>query len=242
MMNDLRPIKLTDEAREKLGKVSTATLTSQLILHGFKNCFLNGVRPLKPDTKMIGYAVTVRFVPAREDMPARMADLSVNPQRLAVESVGPDDVLVMDGRGETRGAVFGDVMALRMAVLGAAGFVTDGSVRDTPACEEIDLPIYLKEQQATRSNLYHHPADWNVVIGCGGVLIEPGDVIVGDGEGVVAIPAHVAESVAMASYEQEVREMHVLEMVKAGRSTLEIYPPNEETRAEFEAWRIEKGL
>lgn len=241
-MTKLRPTILTAEAKKKLFEVSTATLTSQLIVHGFRNTFLNGVAPLKPDNRMVGYAVTLRFVPAREDMPAKMADLSVNPQRLAVESVGPDDVLVIDAFGETRGAVFGDVFAHRLKALGAAGFVTDGAVRDTPACAEIDLPIYLKAKQATRSNVHLHPADWNVQIGCGGVLIEPGDVIVGDGEGVVAIPAHVAESVAYASYEQEVREMHVIEMVQAGRSTVGIYPAGEVTQAEFEAWRKEKGL
>ncbi|MFT5196895.1 MAG: 5-oxopent-3-ene-1,2,5-tricarboxylate decarboxylase [Cellvibrionaceae bacterium] len=241
-MKKSRSVSLTSDAKEKLGKVSTATLTSQLILHGFKNTFLNGVEPLKANSRMIGYAVTVRFVPAREDMPAKVADLSVNPQRLAVESVGEEDVLVMDARGDGRGAVFGDILALRIAMLGAAGFVTDGSVRDTPACENIDLPIYLKEKQATRSNLYHHPADWNVTIGCGGVLIEPGDVIVGDREGVVAIPAHVAESVAHASYEQELREMHVIDMVKSGKSTVGIYPAGDATMAEFEAWRKEKGI
>ncbi len=241
-MTNIRPVVLTDEAKEKLEKVSTATLTSQLISHGFRNTFLNGVVALKPNSRMVGYAVTVRFVPAREDMPAKVSDLSVNPQRLAVESIGSDDVLVMDAFGETRGAVFGDVFAHRLVALGAAGFVTDGAVRDTPSCEEIDLPIYLRAKQATRSNVHLHPADWNVTIGCGGVLIEPGDVIVGDDEGVVAIPVQVAESVAHAGYAQEIREMYVIEMVQAGRSTVGIYPADEATKAEFETWRKEKGL
>lgn len=241
-MNELRPVELSEGALSKLSMVSTATLTSQLIVHGFRNTYLNGVLPLNTGRKMVGYAVTMRYVPAREDMPARMTDLSINPQRLAVESVGPGDVLVMSSGGETRGAVIGDIFAQRIAVLGAAGFVTDGALRDTPGCKEIDLPIYLKTRQATRSNVHLHPADWNVQIGCGGVLIEPGDIIVGDDEGVVAIPAHVAESVIAASYEQEVREMHILEMVKAGRSTVGTYPPSDETLAEFEAWRKERGI
>lgn len=237
-----RPISLTAEAKEKLAKVSTATLTSQLILHGFKNCFLNNVLPLKPDNRMLGYAVTVRFVPAREDKPAEMVDLSINPQRLAVESVGIDDVLVMDAFGETRGAVMGDILAARLAALGAAGFVTDGAVRDTPGCLAIDLPIYLQKAQGTRSNIHLHPADWNVTIGCGGVLIEPGDIIVGDGEGVVAIPSAVAEAVAQAAYDQEIRERFVLEKVQAGESTLGLYPFNERYEAEFDIWRLAKGL
>ncbi|MEM7336935.1 MAG: ribonuclease activity regulator RraA [Chloroflexota bacterium] len=241
-MKPTRPITLTAVAKDKLHKVSTATLTSQLILHGFKNTFLSGLWRLSGNGRMVGYAVTVRFVPAREDMNEKMADLANNPQRQSVESVGPDDVLVMAARGETRGAVIGDIFAMRMKQLGAAGFVTDGSVRDTPGCAEIGLPIYLKARQATRSNVWHHPADWNVPVGCAGVLIEPRDIIIGDEEGVVAIPAHVAEAVAHASYEQEIKETFVLERVEAGQSTIGLYPFNDEMAAEFTRWREAKGL
>lgn len=236
-MDDKRPFTLTPAAKEKLTKVSTATLTSQLIGHGFSNTFLTGVRPLRPDLRMVGYAVTLRFVPGREDMVAKTAVLSQNPQRLAIEAVGPEDVLVAEARGELRSAVIGDILAWRMKVLGAAGFVTDGALRDTPGCAEIDMPIYLQAPQATRSNVWHHPADMNVPIGCAGVLIMPGDVIVGDGEGVVAIPAQVAEDVAHAAYEQELREAFVLELVKAGASTLDVYPHKGETLTAFAAWR-----
>jgi len=236
-MSNTRPVTLTETTKEQLRSVSTATLTSELIVHGFRNTFLTGIYPLRPDLQMVGYAVTLRFAPAREDMPATVADLTVNPQRLAVEAIGEEDVLVADARGEIRGAVFGDIFAHRLSALGAAGFVTDGSVRDTPSCAEIDLPIYLQAVQATRSNLWHHPADWNVPVGCGGVLIMPGDIIVGDGEGVVAIPAHVAEIVAANAYDQELRELHAIEMVKAGHSTVGIYPVTDQTSAEFEAWR-----
>jgi len=239
-MPNIRPVTLTETTKEQLRAVSTASLTSQLILQGFRNTSLTGIYPLRPDLQMVGYAVTLRFVPAREDMPAQAADLSTNPQRLAVEAIGEEDVLVVDARGEIRGAVFGDIFAHRIYALGAAGFVTDGAVRDTPSCAEIDLPIYLQEVQPTRSNLWHHPADWNVPVGCAGVLIMPGDIIVGDGEGVVAIPAHVAEAVAADAYEQEQRELHVIDMVKAGRSTIGIYPPTDETLAEFEIWQSQQ--
>lgn len=235
-MNPLRPFLLSPTTKEKLNSVSTATLTSQLIKHGFCNTFLTGAQPLQRGQRMIGYAVTLRFAPAREDKIAQMADLSINPQRLAVESIGPEDVLVMDARGEVRGAVFGDVFGWRIKELGAAGFVTDGSVRDTDGCREIGLPIYCTGAQATRSNLWHHPADYNVTIGCAGVLIDPGDILVGDGDGVVAIPAHVAEAVADAAYQQELREQHVIDMVRAGRSTVGIYPAGDATKDEFEQW------
>lgn len=119
-MDGKRPFLLTPAAKEKLTKVSTATLTSVLIGQGFSNTFLTGVRPLRPDLRMVGYAVTLRFVPGREDMVAKTAVLSQNPQRLAIEAVGPEDVLVAEARGELRSAVIGDILAWRMQVLGAA--------------------------------------------------------------------------------------------------------------------------
>lgn len=236
-MTQIRLVTLTPEAKDKLGRVSTATLTTQLKKHGFRNAFLTGVAPLQAAPRLIGYAVTLRFVPAREDMAARIADPRQSPQRLAVEAVGSEDVLVIEARGEVRGAVLGDILAWRMQVLGAAGIVTDGAIRDTPACGQIEMPIYMQAINANSSHAYHHPADWNIVIGCAGVLIEPGDVIVGDGEGVVALPAHIAESIAHAAYEQEKQEEQVLELVRAGYSTLDIYPPNEKSEAAYNAWR-----
>ena len=234
-MSTIRPVTLTAETKAKLRSVSTATLTTQLNYHGFQNSFLTGVAPLRPDMRMVGYAVTLRFVPSREDM--RPNPPQDNLQRQAIEATQEDDVLVIDARGELRSAVLGDILAQRLQVLGAAGIVTDGAVRDSPACAGIGLPLYVQGVQANRSSLYHHPADRNVPVGCAGVLIFPGDIIVGDGEGVVAIPAAVAESVADAAYEQELREEHILELVRGGRNTLDVYPANDSTEAEFQEWR-----
>lgn len=240
MPNTNNPI--TQDALNKLHTVSTATLTSQLIKRGFHNTFMAGLYPLRPDLRLVGYAFTLRYVPAREDMVDTLYDNTKNIQRLAVEAVGEDDVLVIDARGDVRAATLGNILATRLKARGAAGLVTDGALRDTPGFKEIDLPAYIRAPHATTSFEVHHPVDINVPIGCGGVLVMPGDVIVGDGEGVVAIPAQVAEEVARDAYEQERLEEFIQEKIRQGASILGVYPPNDETRAEFALWRRGRGV
>lgn len=225
------------EVFEKLRTVSTATLTAQLNKRGFRNTFLQGLYPLRPDLRMVGYAFTLRYVPAREDLTDTLYDNTKNMQRVAVETVGPEEVLVIDARGDVRGATLGNILATRLKVRGAAGLVTDGALRDTPNFREIDLPAYVKAAHAATSFTIHHPLEMNVPIGCAGVLIMPGDIIVGDGEGVVAIPAQVAESVALDAYEQERMEEFIQAKVAAGASILGVYPPDERTKAEYEQWK-----
>jgi 5-oxopent-3-ene-1,2,5-tricarboxylate decarboxylase/2-hydroxyhepta-2,4-diene-1,7-dioate isomerase len=232
---------LTPAALEKLRSVSTATLTSQLQKRGFRNTFLAGLTPLRPDLRLVGYAFTLRYVPAREDLADELYDNTKNIQRIAVESVGPEDVLVIDARGEVGAATLGNILAMRLKARGAAGLVTDGALRDTPGYRKLDFPSYVKAAHAATSFLIHHPVEINVPIGCAGVLVMPGDVMVGDGEGVVAMPAAVAEEVAHAAYEQERLEEFIQQKVAAGASILGVYPPNEQTRAEYEAWRQQQG-
>lgn len=225
------------EVFEKLRTVSTATLTAQLNKRGFRNTFLQGLYPLRPDLRMVGYAFTLRYVPAREDLTDTLYDNTKNMQRVAVETVGPEEVLVIDARGDVRGATLGNILATRLKVRGAAGLVTDGALRDTPNFREIDLPAYVKAAHAATSFTIHHPLEMNVPIGCAGVLIMPGDIIVGDGEGVVAIPAQVAESVALDAYEQERMEEFIQAKVADGASILGVYPPDEKTKAEYREWQ-----
>lgn len=236
-----RPVTLTPEAFEKLHQVSTATLTSQLDKHGFRYTFLQGLYPLRPDLRMVGYAFTLRYVPTREDLVDELYDNTKNVQRLAVESVEADDILVMDARGDIGAATLGNILATRLRARGARGLVTDGALRDTPGYRQLDFPAYVKGAHAATSFKVHHPLEMNVPIGCAGVLIMPGDVIVGDGEGVVAIPSAVAESVAHATFEQERLEEFIQEKIAAGASILGVYPPNDETKAEFEAWKQGAG-
>jgi 5-oxopent-3-ene-1,2,5-tricarboxylate decarboxylase/2-hydroxyhepta-2,4-diene-1,7-dioate isomerase len=232
-------VELTPEALARLGRVSTATLTAQLLARGFRHTFIAGLRPTRPDLRLVGYACTLRYVPAREDVGVRDAkpDNETNVQRRAVESIGEGEVLVVDARGELGAGVLGDILATRIWRRGAAGIVTDGSFRDSPGFAAIDLPAYHRAPNAGLSWLAHHPADLNVPIGCGGVLVLPGDVVVGDAEGVVVVPAQVAEEVAHDAAEQELVEEFALERVRAGESIRSLYPLADERRAEFERWR-----
>ncbi len=232
---------LSSEAKQALREVSTATLTSQLLKRGFRNTFLGGLTPLRPDLRMVGYAFTLRYVPMREDL-----DLEVdynnltNVQRLAVEAVDPEDVLVIDARNEIHSASLGNILATRISKRGGVGIVTDGALRDANAFRDVEIATYTRGIHATTSSTKHHPVDMNVPIGCGNVLIMPGDVMVGDADGVVAIPRHVAEEVALAAVEQERLETFVLGKIQAGASIIGVYPPDEKIRAEYEAQRGKK--
>lgn len=232
-----RSYTLSAEAFAKLRSVSTATLTVQLQKRGFRNTFLQGLTPLRPDLRMVGYAFTLRYVPMREDLLDRNYDNTKNVQRIAIETIGQDEVLMIDARGDVRAGTLGNILATRIMKRGAAGIVTDGAVRDSPAFRTIDLPTYIQASHAAVSYSIHHPLEMNVPIGCAGVLIMPGDVIVGDAEGVVAIPAQVAESVANDAYEQERLEEFLEGKIAAGASILGVYPPNEETLAEYRKWK-----
>lgn len=230
---------LRERTRELLREVSTATLTSQLLHHGVTNCFVRGLQPLRPDLRLVGQAFTLRYLPVRSELEsARLPfDNTTNPQRIAVERIGPGEVLVIDARGELGSASFGHIIATRITRRGAAGLVTDGALRDSAGFRSLDLPSYFGAPHASASSLRHHPVDLQVPIACGGVRVEPGDVVVGDQDGVVVFPLELADEVAEAGHEQERLEEYVWRRVDAGESILGVYPPSEETRA---AWRAEQ--
>lgn len=237
-----RPVGyLTDHEVIALRTVSTASLTTQLLKRGLQNTFMGGVTALRPDLRMVGYAFTLRYIPAREDLD-RSTDYDnwTNPQRVAVESVGPDDVLVIDARGDLTAASLGHILMTRVMKRGAAGVVSDGAFRDYPSISSLDLPTYAAGMHATTSFVSHHPTDMNLPVGCGGVAVFPGDVIVGDAEGVVVIPAGIAGEVARDTLEQDRFETWALQRIEGGASIRGIYPPDDETRAEYEAWKTHK--
>lgn len=237
-MSDRPAGYLSAAAEAALRRTSTATLTMQLMKRGYRNTFLTGVKPVRPELRLVGYAFTLRYIPMREDLDlAADFDNSTNLQRIAVETVEPGDVLVIDARGDIEAATLGNILATRIMVRGAAGIVTDGAFRDWPAFREIDLPTYARAAHATASPARHHPAEINGPIGCAGVAILPGDTIVGDAEGVVALPRAVAEEVAFAALEQEQLEEFLLARVAAGASIRGVYPPDERTRADYAVWR-----
>jgi regulator of RNase E activity RraA len=229
---------IAPEVLDLARQVSTATLSSQLQKNGFVHAFMLGVRPLRPDLRMAGQAFTLRYIPVREDLerPGEF-DNRTNKQRVAVESVGPGDVLVIDARGDIRAATLGNILATRIMRRGAAGIVTDGAFRDTPSIAALELPTFAGGQSPDLSTAIHHPQDINVPIGCGGVAVLPGDLIVGDGEGVVVVPLSVAESVVNAAYEQEQREEFIVSRIESGSSILGVYPPDENTLRDYEAWK-----
>jgi regulator of RNase E activity RraA len=164
-----------------------------------------------------------------------------HPQRKSIETVSAGHVLVVDCRGDTRAASAGGILLARLAVRGAAGFVSDGCVRDTPEIAAMAFPVYCAGGSAPLNLVRHHAADFQRPIGCGGVAVFPGDVIVGDGEGVVVIPRHLADEVAADAAEQEALEMFVMREIKAGKPLPGVYPPNEATRARYAQWRRKRG-
>jgi regulator of RNase E activity RraA len=233
-----RPAGLTDELAAQLGAVSTATITSQLQRRGVQNAFLNGLRPLNAGQRIVGIAHTLRYVPARPDLPKV---LGTNAQRDAVESIQPGEVLIIEARGEPHAGTIGDIFAMRVKQLGGVGVITDGALRDTPAIRDIGLAVYHQSSNAATLGRLHTPLDHQVPIACAGVTVMPGDVIVGDEEGAVVIPAGMVDEIAAASVTMETEEEFAIQRVAEGASTIGYFPLADENRAEFEAWLAERG-
>lgn len=235
---------LNPETREKLKGVSTATLCTALYKRGLRNQFIQDVHPLNSNLgNMVGEAFTLRYIPAREDLnPISVFQDRAHPQRKAVEECPPGAVMVIDSRKDARAASAGGILVSRLMKRGVAGVVTDGGFRDSPEIARLDIPAYHNRPSAP-TNLTHHQAlDINVPIGCGDVPVWPGDVVVGDGEGVVVIPAHLADEIAAEAVEMTAFEDFVQEEVLKGRSILGLYPPTDpQTPTDFAAWRKAKG-
>jgi regulator of RNase E activity RraA len=237
------PATLSDDNRQKLRGISTATLTTALFKRGLRNTFMHGPQRINPGAAMVGEAYTMRYIPSREDLDRiEVFQNPEHPQRKGIESCPPGHVFVIDSRGDPRAASAGDILIARLMKRGAAGIVTDGGFRDTPEIARLALPAYHTRPSAPTNLTRHHAVDLNVPIGCGGVAVYPGDIIVGDGEGVVVIPAHLAHEVAEEAHEMTVFEEFVLERVLDGRSIIGLYPPTDpKTKAEYAEWRRAKG-
>lgn len=235
---------LKPETRALLAKVSTATLCTALFKRGLRNQFIQDVRPLNPSLpNMVGEAFTLRYMPAREDLnPISVFADRAHPQRKAVEECPPGAVFVIDSRKDARAASAGGILVSRLMKRGVAGVVTDGGFRDSPDIARLPFPAYHARPSAPTNITLHHAIDINVPIGCGDAPVFPGDVVVGDGEGVVVIPAHLADEIAAEATEMTAFEDFVQERVLAGQSILGLYPPTEEANREaFAAWRRAHG-
>jgi regulator of RNase E activity RraA len=228
------------ETREKLKTVSTATLATALYKRGLRNQMIQDVRPLNPaGAPMVGEAYTLRYMPAREDLnPISVFQDRGHPQRKAVEECPEGAVLVIDSRKDARAASAGSILVSRLMKRGAAGIVTDGGFRDSADIAKLAIPAYHSRPSAPTNLTLHQAIDINVPIGCGDAPVFPGDVVVGDGDGVIVIPAHLADEIADEAVEMTAFEDFVTEQVMEGRSILGLYPATEErTRTDFAAWR-----
>lgn len=231
---------LSNATRDKLKSVSTATVATCLFKKGLKNQFIQGVHPLKKGRPtMVGEAFTLRYIPAREDLnPITIFQDPKHPQRVAVEQCPQGHVMVIDSRKDTRAASAGSILITRLMVRGAAGIVTDGGFRDSAEIAALDFSSYHNKPSAPTNLTLHQALDINVPIGCGDVAVFPGDVILGDDDGIMVIPAHLADEVAEECIKMTLFEEFVLEQVQNGKSIIGLYPlTNEKVKEEFEEWK-----
>ena len=238
-MSELRP-----ETHAKLMQVSVATLATALFKRGFRNQTIQDVRPLKAKGRnMVGPAYTLRYIPAREDR--NTIDVFRNPdhpQRKGVEDCPPGAVMVIDSRKDARAASAGDILVTRLQMRGVVGIVTDGGFRDAMKIAELDIAAYHKRPSSPTNLTRHEALDLNVPIGCGDVPVFPGDIVVGDDDSVIVIPAHLADEVAEEAKEMTAYEDFVSEQVKAGQTIIGLYPATKQENVEkFAAWRKVKG-
>jgi len=233
---------MNPETKQILENTSTASIATMLFKRGLRNQFVQNVGRLNPaGPRMVGPVYTLRYIPAREDLnPIEVFRDPNHPQRRAVEEIPPGHVLVMDCRLDATAASAGSILATRLEVRGCAGVVTDGGLRDANEIAQLGMPSFCARPSAPTNLTKHQALDLNVPIGCGGVAVFPGDIAVGDGDGVIIIPAELAEEIAAEAKGMEQYEAWVLDQVKGGASIIGLYPMNEETRARFDAFVAEQ--
>ena len=229
---------LSAELKKTLEQVSTATLTTVLLKKGVRQTFMRGPKPLIANSpRIVGEAFTLRFVPAREDLATPESWANPRSTRGAIEDMPEGVVAVADAMGITSAGIFGDILVARMKVRKVAGLVTDGAVRDGDGVKAVGLPFWCAGVAAPPSVAGLTFVNWQEPIGCGGVAVFPGDVIVADNDGAVCVPQKLAEAVAKEAVEQEAFEGWAAEEVLKGAKLPGLYPPNEETRQRYEAGR-----
>ncbi|GAA4757997.1 fumarylacetoacetate hydrolase family protein [Citricoccus nitrophenolicus] len=231
---------LTGELRTKIEETAVATITAQLRKRGIDNATIDGVRPTHPGQRILGYAKTLRYVPNREDLFKRFGG-GFNAQKRAMDTVEPDDVVVMEARGEKGTGTLGDVLALRARVRGATAVVTDGGVRDSAAVAEVGLQVYSNGAHPAVLGRRHIPWEVGGTIACGGTAVQPGDIIIGDDDGVVVVPPALLAEVVDAAWEQEQQDAWVYEQVEAGHPVDGLFPPNAEWKSKYEDYRQDRA-
>ncbi|HEY1530690.1 MAG TPA: fumarylacetoacetate hydrolase family protein [Galbitalea sp.] len=228
--------QLTDELKAKINSVGTATLSAQLRKAGYNNVSIDGLHSTKPGQRMVGCARTLRFVPNREDLFEKFGG-GYNAQKRAFDTLGVDDVLVIEARGERGTGTVGDILGMRAQVRGAAGIVTDGGVRDLDAMTALDIPTWHAGAHPAVLGRRHVPWDTDLTVACGGATVQPGDVLIGDSDGVLVIPPFLVERIVDGAIEQELEETFIAERIAAGDGVETLYPMNAEWKERFTAWR-----
>lgn len=228
--------QLSAELRDQLVRAGSATLANALYRRGFRRRMLVGVHPLAADQEpLVGPAYTLRFIPAREDLD----DMSTyaredNLHRVAIEECPSGAVLVIDTGNSLEASSMGDLMAARLRARGVSGVVTDGGFRDTPGIRATGLPAFQRQSAPPATPIALHPAALDDPVGCAGVAVYPGDVVVGDGEGVVVVPHHLVEEVAAEGAEAADYEAWAAEQINQGRSIFGLFPATAQSRAEYD--------
>jgi regulator of RNase E activity RraA len=235
-------MNLSAEQRAALAGISTATITTVLLRNGIRNAYMRGPKPLQGGCgRVVGPAFTMRFIPAREDLAVPEAWASPRSTRAAIEEMPEGVIAVADARGLTEAAIFGDILVARMRKRGVAALVTDGTMRDAAGVLACGLPVWCAGAAAPASVVGHIFAGWQEPIGCGGVAVFPGDVIVADGDGAVVVPPSLVEQVVSLGREQERFEAWALREVEKGVPLPGLYPPNEATKARYEAEKADSS-
>lgn len=237
--------EMNPQTRARLMRISTATLATLLYKRGLRNQFIQNVTKLsKHSDNMVGPAFTLRYMPAREDRNGlEVFRNREHPQRKAIEQCPAGAVMVFDSRKDARAASAGGILVSRLKERGVAGVVTDGGFRDSAEIAELGIAAYQQRPSAPTNLTLHEAIDINVPIGCGDAPVFPGDILVGDADGVIVIPAEIADEVAEQALEMTVFEDFVIESVKNGRSILGLYPPtDDQSLKDFEAWRRKNGV
>ena len=233
---------LSAETKALLETVTVATLATALYKRGLRSQVIQDVRPVqRKGRNMVGPAFTLRYMPAREDR-NQLEEFRnpKHPQRHAVETCPPGHVLVMDSRKCANAASAGDILLSRLMVRGAAGAVTDGGFRDSMNIGDLEMPTYHSRPSSPTNLTLNEAIDINVPIGCGDAPVFPGDILVGDDDSVIVVPAHLVDEVAEEASEMTAFEAFVLSKVKSGATIIGLYPATkDENLAEFEKWRAE---
>ena len=233
---------MLESTRDALLRVGTSTLTGIMNRRGLRNMFMQDVNPLRiTQSRMVGLAFTMRFIPSRDDKTGANAPNRGQTQVQAMEECPPGHVLVIDSRGDARAASAGDLYVGRLKARGCAGIVTDGGLRDSEGILKTGLPAYLRRPSSPPSPIVHQPIDLNLPIGCGGVAVYPGDVIVGDCDGVVVIPAEIADAIAEEALAATLYDEFAEEEVARGRALPGLFPnAGPEAKRDFEAWKLKR--